>query len=312
MLERRLLPKVWGGQKLRDLLGIALPSDEPIGESWELFDRPDGASKLRGSDTTIADLTRRDASALVGDGVPLGPGGSFPLMLKFLDAREKLSLQVHPDAAAAQGSGDGPKDECCVVLHADGNARFAYGVQPGVSREEFLRKIDAPEVEELMYWFRPEDGDVVHIPPGTPHGIGPGVFTFEVQQNSDLTYRFHDWGRSRQLHTDESRGVVDVVETLDRPVQRTTALPDGGELLVAGPHFTLRRYELDRGFELATDGRFLTITVLGGGGALRWPGGESALSLAKGDTGVVPACVKSVTVEPDDHIDLMVCGPGAR
>ncbi|MCK5943774.1 MAG: class I mannose-6-phosphate isomerase, partial [Planctomycetes bacterium] len=104
LLERRLLPKVWGGRALQDQLGISVPADgKPIGESWELFDRPDGSSRVRGSTATVAELVRRDPEKLVGRGVPLGHKGSFPLMLKFLDASQGLSLQVHPDDRQARG-----------------------------------------------------------------------------------------------------------------------------------------------------------------------------------------------------------------
>lgn len=312
LLERRLLPKVWGGRALQDVLQVPLPDGEKIGESWELFDRPDGSSTLRGSDVTLAELVRKDPDALVGRGVPLGHDGSFPLMLKFLDAHDGLSLQVHPDDAQARG--DGGKNECCVILDAAANARIVHGVKPGVTRDELIAKLDSPEVEELLYSFRPEVGDLVHIPPGTPHGIGPGVVAFEVQQNSDLTYRFYDWGRGRDVHVEDARAVVTLDAHDERPVRRSTALADGGDLLLATPHFVLRRYDGARATRLATDGGYLTITVVGGAGRLRWRDGaaDACLDLAIGDTAVVPACVAEVTMEPDGRLDAMVCTPGAR
>jgi len=317
LLERRLLPKVWGGRALEDVLGIPLPASDaadrdPIGESWELFDRPEGASKLRGMETTLADVMRTDAEALVGRGVSLGHGGSFPLLLKFLDARSGLSLQVHPSDRDAKG--DLGKDECCLILHAGEDARIVHGVKPGVDRDEFLDKWQTPAVESMLYSFRPEVGDLVHIPPGTPHGIGPGVVAFEVQQNSDQTYRFYDWGRGRETHADSARDVVNLVVNDKPPVRRSTSLPDGGELLLATDHFVVRRYELAKRIELATNGRYLTLTVLNGSGRLQWVSGanESSLALSRCDTVLVPACVSMVAVEPDGEIDLVACDPGAR
>jgi mannose-6-phosphate isomerase len=335
LLERRLLPKVWGGSALRDRLGIvvdaahvvgAIAADAksiagmPIGESWELFDRPDGSSRLRGSDTTLADLMRDNAEAICGRGVPLGHGGSFPLMLKFLDANQGLSLQVHPDDRQAKG--DMGKDECCLILHAGPDARMIHGVVPGTDREEFLDKWETAEIEPMLYSFAPKVGDLVHIPPGTPHSIGPGLVAFEVQENSDQTYRFNDWGRGRETHAADARAVANLVANDRPPVQRSTSLPDGGELLIATEHFVVRRYELQRRIELATHGRYLTITVLDGGGRLQWASGrnESSLQLNKCDTVLVPACVSMVAIEPDAQrdgstegpIDIVVCDPGTR
>lgn len=330
LVERRLLPKVWGGSALQDELGMVVKGADlfgateeqaaafasgktvPIGESWELFDRPDGSSKLRGTETTLADLLRSDPEAVLGRGVRLGHNGTFPLLLKFLDAHQGLSLQVHPDDRQAKG--DMGKDECCVILGVGDDARIVHGVVPGTDREEFLAKWETADVEPMLYSFAPQVGDLVHIPPGTPHSIGPGVVAFEIQENSDQTYRFYDWGRGRETHADEARNVVSMVVNERPPVQRSTSLPDGGELLIATEHFVVRRYELARRIELATQGRYLTLTVLNGGGRLQWANGanESSLVLKKCDTVVVPACVSMVAVEPDGSIDFVACDPGTR
>ena len=197
LLERIALPKVWGGRMLAKALGIALPPDVDVGETWELYDRPEGSSRLRGRTTTIADLMATASEPLLGEGVPAAHGRRFPLMLKFLDARDALSVQVHPDDALAAADDDSGKNEACVVLHAGPGARFIRGLRPGVDRARFLAAVGTPQLEELLWSFRPEVGDTIHIPPGTIHAIGPGLVVFEVQQNSDLTYRIHDWGRGR-------------------------------------------------------------------------------------------------------------------
>ena len=125
LLERIALPKVWGGRMLAKALGIALPPDVDVGETWELYDRPEGSSRLRGRTTTLADVMARAPEALLGRGVAPSHGGRFPLMLKFLDAREALSVQVHPDDAMAAADDDSGKNEACVVLHAAASERFA-------------------------------------------------------------------------------------------------------------------------------------------------------------------------------------------
>jgi mannose-6-phosphate isomerase len=323
LLERLLLPKVWGGSALQDELGIALSSGEvvsepgrklgeplAIGESWELFDRPEGSSKLRGTEMTLADLLRQDSDAVVGKGVQLGHNGAFPVMLKFLDAKQGSSLQVHPDDRQARG--DMGKDECSLVLAARDDARIVHGVVPGTDRDEFFAKWETSAVEPMLYSFAPKVGDLVHVSPGTPHSIGPGLVVFEVQENSDQTYRINDWGRGRSTQVAEAREVAKLVVNDRPPVQRSTSLPDGGELLIATGHFVVRRYELARRIELATFGRYLTLTVLDGGGRLQWTNGanESSLVLKKCDTVVVPACVSMVAVEPDGAIDFVACDPG--
>ena len=313
LLERELLPKVWGGRALADTLGIELPDDGvAIGESWELFDRPAGSSRIRGSDQTLAELTRRWPEELVGRGVPLGHDGAFPLMLKFLDAREALSLQVHPDDGQAHG--DLGKDECCLVLATTDEARFVHGLRPGVEKEQLLLALESSEVEELVYAFRPQVGQLVHVPPGTPHAMGPGVVAFEIQENSDLTYRCYDWGRSREVQPEEARDVVQMVHNERPPVERSTSLVDGGELLLVTEHFSVRRYQISHGLELPTKGRYLTVTCLDGSGRLGWQrdGRAASVPLQRPDTALVPACTGTVTVEPDGPVDLVVCGPGAR
>lgn len=312
LLERRLIPKVWGGRALAGLFGIELPAGTAIGESWELYDRPDGSSRVRGSAQTLAALVRRDPEAVVGRGVRLGHGGSFPLMLKFLDAREGLSLQVHPDDDQARAEHDSGKDECCVVLHAAPDARIVCGLRRGVDRAEFLARAHTAAVEQMVCAFRPEVGDVIHIPPGTVHGIGPGVVVFEVQQNSDLTYRLYDWGRGREVHVERALGVAQMAPFAgDRPVVAPETLQDGGTLLIATDHFRVRRYLPRRPLELATHGRFVTLTAVAGAARVAWAGAPMGpLAIAVGDTMLVPACVPAVRIEPDDHLDLLVCDPG--
>jgi len=315
LLERIVLPKVWGGRMLTQALGIALPPDVDVGETWELYDRPEGSSRLRGRATTLADLMRDHGDELLGRGVPRGHGGRFPLMLKFLDARDALSVQVHPDDAMAAADDDSGKNEACVVLHAAPGARFIRGMRPGVTRERFLAAVGSPQLEELLWSFQPEVGDTIHIPPGTVHAIGPGLVVFEVQQNSDLTYRIHDWGRGRAVHIDKAVAAADVSSPPDdRPVVAPKPLADGGAELVATPEFRVRRYALPQPLQLATDGRFRTVTVVGGRGTLRWPGerGDGTLSLATGDTALVPACCPRFDLIPDASMNVLVCDPGLR
>ncbi|MBL8724857.1 MAG: class I mannose-6-phosphate isomerase [Planctomycetes bacterium] len=311
LFERRILPKVWGGRNLEPVLGIALPPGEPIGETWELFDRPEGSSRVRGKDTTLAELLASHGERVLGRGVATGHGGRFPLLLKFLDTQEALSLQVHPDDAQAAAAADSGKNEALVVLHAGPRARIVYGVRRGVGTADFARCGDAPEVADLVHSFRPEVGDCVFVPAGTVHATGPDVVAFEIQQNSDLTYRLHDWGRGRPVHVQHA---LEVLRTGPghapgtRPVAAPVPSADGGVELIATPWFRVHRHRLTQPKQLPTHGRFLTVTVLGGAGSLAWPGGT--LPLGRADTALVPACTPTVTLTPRADLDLVVCSPG--
>jgi mannose-6-phosphate isomerase len=315
LLERITLPKVWGGRALAQVPGIPLPPDVAVGETWELYDRPEGSSRLRGRTTTLADLMAHDAERLCGSGVRLAYGDRFPLLLKFLDASDGLSVQVHPDDAEALEDRDSGKDECSIVLAAGPRARIVRGLRPGVTAAEFAAKADSEQVVDLLWSFRPEVGDTIHIPPGTVHAIGPDVVVFEVQQNSDLTYRIHDWGRGREVHLAKALAVAKPgPPAAGRPVVPTVALPDGGTQLIATPHYRVRRYSLRQRAELSTGGRFVTVTVVAGRTTLWWPGERvhGTLAMTAGDTALVPACIAAFALIPDEHCNVILCDPGAN
>ncbi len=318
LFERKLLPKVWGGRALAQLLGADLPAGTAIGETWELYDRPDGSSRLRGERRTLADLLRQDAASLLGAGVAAGAQGRFPLLLKFIDARQALSVQVHPDDELARAENDLGKNEAWVVLQAGPAARICRGIRPGTDVGEFRRAADSAAVEPMLWAFTPEVGDCVHVPAGTVHAIGPDVVVFEVQRNSDVTYRLYDWGRDREVHVQKALEAAHLEapagDDQGRPVTMPVALPDGGELLVSTPHFGLRRYRVTTAQTVPTMGRFATITVIDGQGSLRWSddAGEQRLPMRLGDTALVPASLPEVVVEADGRLVMLVCDPGER
>jgi mannose-6-phosphate isomerase len=299
------------------VIGMSLPAGEAIGEAWELFDRPDGSSRIRGSQTSLADVMRTSSEELLGRGIASGHSGRFPLLLKFIDARDALSVQVHPDDEQARSESDSGKDEAWLVLHAGPQARIIRGFRPGVQREQFSAVAHTQAVEHLLWSFRPEVGDCIHVPPGTVHAIGPDVVVFEVQQNSDVTYRLYDWGRQREVHVQKALAVTAHDEQhppAERPVMPRRQLDDGGVELIAGRHFRLRRYSLQRPFTLLTNAAFATVTVLAGRGMVGWRSGgnDEPIPLAPGDTVLVPAAMESVFLSPIGGLDVAVAGPGGR
>lgn len=205
--------KMWGGTQIKDVLKRDVPElDEPIGESWELVDREDEQSvvvngPLKGA--TITQLVKHYGKALLGSKYT---GGRFPLLVKVIDAGERLSLQVHPDEQACARLGDGaePKTEMWYILGTKKGAKIMAGVNPRSTKQKLLSSLQSAEVEDSLQVFESEPGDAYFITSGTLHAIGEGNLLIEIQQNSDTTYRVSDWGRvdqdgkSRELHYDKA------------------------------------------------------------------------------------------------------------
>lgn len=313
LVERMVQTKVWGGHTLQEMFGITTPDGEPIGETWELYDRPDGCSRL-GDGLTIREVMATRARELLGDGVQPAYGNRFPLLFKFLDAQTSLSVQVHPDDAQAAPYGDGGKTEAWIVLRTAESARIVRGFKPGVTRAQFEAVARTAEVEHLLHQFRPEVGDCIHVPAGTVHAIGPGAVIFEVQQNSDITYRLYDWGRNRTVHVEEALRVARIDDGTKEPTVPPRPLRDGGTLLLENPFFRLRRYSLLTPQQLTTGGAFLVVTVIGGRGTVGWHSGGNDLPLRvkAGDCVLVPASVGSVFLSPLGGLDLVVTDPTRR
>jgi mannose-6-phosphate isomerase len=295
------------------LLGLALPAGENIGETWELWDRPDGASRVRGGGgRTVRDLVREDAVSWLGK--RLSHLERFPLWIKLIDAREALSVQLHPgDDRPAEG-GDRGKQEAWIVLDVGPEGRIVRGLRQGVDRERLARAASTAAIEELLHAFRPSVGDAILIPAGTVHAIGPQVVVLEVQQNSDRTYRLYDWDRGRELHVEQALAALRVPAGGPAPATVTPAKgADGGEHLFDEAAFTVRRYRLDGPVALDTDGTFKVATVTAGRGTLGWRSGGQhlPLELKPGDTALVPASVGRVFVSSVGRLELVWIGPGS-
>ncbi len=309
LLERKVLPKLWGGRHLESLLGIPLPRGEAVGETWEVYDRPDGASRLRGTDTTLHELMQHDPQALLGRGIEPTPQGRFPLLIKFLDAAQALSIQVHPDDDAAAAAGDWGKHEAWIVLAAGPNARILCGLRDGVTPEQLAAVAGTPAVADLLREIRPRAGDAIPVPAGTVHSIGPDVVLYEIQQNSDVTLRLWDWGRPRELHTDAARAVIRATPAGVPATPQPT--DDGGTWLLREKHFAVRRYQIAGPRTLETGGTCKILTMLRGRGALGWRslGEHAPLPLQSGDSVLVPACVETVFLSPIGSLDLLWAEP---
>lgn len=209
----------WGGSRL-----AALGKGEgTIGESWEVWRE----------------------NLVHGAGRPLGELVDFPLLVKLLDTRELLSVQVHPGAVAARQLAGAPhgKAEAWVVLAAEPGARIAYGLRHPLTRAELAERARSGAIEADLAWIHPRPGDVIDVPPGTIHAIGPGLFLYEVQEPIDLTWRLYDWGRGRELHLEHACAVA-ITEPLPDPYRAPVAVAPGVERLLETAHFVVERVRL--------------------------------------------------------------------
>jgi mannose-6-phosphate isomerase len=318
LFERVCLEKVWGGRALEEVLGIRLDRPGPIGETWELVDREDQQSvvaegPLRG--LTLGELVRRAGPSLLGD-VARARDGRFPLLVKFLDATEPLSVQVHPDdeGARRQGGASEAKTEAWYFLR-DGGEVWC-GFEPGVDRRAFEAALDGGRAARCLARHAVRGGTALTVRGGTVHAIGAGVTLLEVQQNSDTTYRLDDWGRvgldgkPRDLHRDQGLEVTHFgvppprlveagqptpAETAARSAGAAEAAANRRTLLAATEHFELEELRLrSEPLVLATEGRFQVLVGVGGPAILSAPETGTDVAIAAGDVLLVPAVLGSV------------------
>ncbi|MSU23589.1 MAG: mannose-6-phosphate isomerase [Opitutus sp.] len=244
--------RVWGGRLLESALGRQLPPapSGPIGESWEIVDRPEAQSVVHGGvhdgQTLHAVLARHGADVM---GPKWSAGRPFPLLVKWLDCRERLSLQVHPPAAVAAELGGEAKTENWYIAHTAPEAQLIVGLRRGVTREQFERAIADGTVDACVHHFRVAAGDSILVHSGQIHAIDAGNLILEIQQNSDTTYRVYDWGRAgldgqpRQLHVAQSLRSIDWSNFEPGPVR---AAPTSGTIADCA-EFSIRRVVLGGG-----------------------------------------------------------------
>jgi len=281
--------RIWGGQKLREVFGKDIQPFSRIGESWELADLPHDKSVIVNgvlAGTTLAEAIARYPKEIMGDA---SFSGEFPLLIKFLDAEDVLSVQVHPDAETCQRMGRGePKTECWYVISAAEGAVLYKGVKEGVNREMFAEAVKTGEVEKLLCRVAVSAGECHFLPAGTAHAIGAGLLIAEIQLPSDTTYRVFDWNRlddsqkPRQLHIEEALESIHFDVVGDRlPV--TTA-----GRLVDCEYFRVEKAHQAKNSEvLVPGGQMRVIIMIGGSGTLVSDGGGAEFKA--GDTVLLPA-----------------------
>lgn len=277
---------IWGGRNLA-ALGKILPAEGPVAESWELSAHPNGVSVVANgplAGRTLPELLRQYGVELIGTQVDPRYLDKFPLLIKLIDAQDRLSVQVHPDDdyAAGHEKGEWGKNEMWYVVKAEPGARLVAGVRPGTTRGQFARVMNSPDCMDLLVQIPVKPGDVLNIPAGLVHAIGAGLLICEIQQNSDTTYRVYDYdrrdsaGQTRPLHLEQSLDVIDF--TADRPplskglrIQDPQAPDLARRVLVLNRYFGVEEWKVSGVVHRQTQGeRFMTMTVLEGSGRLNW------------------------------------------
>jgi mannose-6-phosphate isomerase len=304
---RKLVEPIWGGGTLAAWLDLPEPRPSRLGETWEVFDTNSVThGPLAGQ--TLASLVETYSAELVGTRTVAHYGADLPLLAKFLDANDRLSIQVHPDDVYAHAveahTGYHGKTEAWYILAAEPGATVTYGLNRPCSRDTFAAAVAAGTVEQLLYQLPVQAGDTVFVPAGTLHAINAGIMLFEIQQKSDLTYRVYDYnrrdaqtGQLRELHLAKA---LDVSTFAPAPRGVLTPLPlaaDGERyLLVACTQFALERQQISSVMRHTTDpASFEVLTLIAGAGRLTWRNG--GLDLQRGDSVLLPAALGDWAIE---------------
>lgn len=314
-----LKPKIWGGKKLEELFNYPMARTAKIGEAWIAADLPEGSSLITNgpySGKTLTDVTRSWGEALIGTGWK-NPAtqGRYPLLVKFLDAQDDLSVQVHPGQEDCQKyfPNEFSKDESWVVLYAEPGAGILYGFQPGTTLETFDDLLSQGKLMECLRKVEVKPGDVFRIGPGTVHALGKGVVILEIQEPSDSTFRIFDYGRigedgkPRPLHLDASRKVMKFESPAEPRILTETNETSWGEheVLVDVPSYRIERMTLNAHLSWTVNPISTQALIsLEGNFTLRAAG--EPFTLHKGECCILPAILGPVELEPLDSKNQVV------
>ncbi|HNX53701.1 MAG TPA: class I mannose-6-phosphate isomerase [Pontiellaceae bacterium] len=287
---------IWGGSRIPKLYNRDLP-DGIYAESWEISTHPDGTTQIANgplAGKTLRDLLPEHKTALLGTGIK---GDDFPLLIKLIDSREILSVQVHPNNTNAAAVNGEPKTEMWYFLEGDGTAQIYCGLKPGIGKTEFLNALENKTFFSILKTIPAQKGEAVFVPGGCVHSIGVGCLILEIQQNSNTTYRIYDWdrvdasGKGRELHIDKALKVINWNDTSD-PLCKIS-----GTTIQKCDFFRLDRFELKAAEDFPMDGKsFHALFIAEGSGTIAWNGGQEKLS--PGQSWLVPAALGRYTVCP--------------
>lgn len=304
IFEPILKDRIWGGTKLETYLGKNNLPTATTGESWELSAVPGDISIVREGiykDKQLSQLLDEFPEEILGSELHKKFGTQFPLLFKFLDAREDLSIQVHPnDELAKKRHNSFGKTEMWYVMQADEDARIIVGFKKKSGPEEYLKHLKNKNLIEILNEVKVKKGDVFFLETGTIHAIGAGIVIAEIQQTSDITYRIYDWdrvdaqGKSRELHVEQALDAMNY-NTTDTQKQYTT-VQNTDNTMVDCPYFTTNYFPLMGKADVKKDGSSFTVYICTEGN-YEFKTKDKSYAFKKGDTILVPAALKDFELE---------------
>lgn len=306
--------KIWGGRKIKTILGMDYGELSNCGEVWLISGYKDDQSMVENGfleGNELNELVEVYMGELVGEKIFARFGNEFPLLLKIIDSNDWLSIQVHPDdeVARKRNLGNG-KTEMWYILDADPEAELISGFKKDVEVETYKEHIDNNSIKDLLNVVHVEKGDVFYIPAGRVHALGPGCLLAEIQQTSDTTYRIYDWdridtaGMKRELHTEEALAAIDFTKTADCKTAYVSEL-NKTTSLVASPYFITRLINADKPVlkNITQLDSFVVYMLVEGNCTLKYEEGEIGMKL--GETVLVPASMGNIVIEPNGKSKLL-------
>ncbi len=303
-------PYIWGGHNLRKL-GKPIKKGEIVAESWEISDHNDDISTVENGPLTGKSL--RELIEIYGEDIsPKTENGRFPILIKYIDANKRLSVQVHPDdeyAKTHESPNELGKTECWYVMDAPTNAELIMGIKKGVDKDSFIKMIRENRIEDGLNRIKVQKGDFIYIKTGTVHALLEGIMVCEIQENSDTTYRLYDWGRvdndgkPRPLHIDKALDVIyfppekiynDYIRDLF--INYDKNLDNAAQKLVRSKYFNIDFLKFSKTFnQEMEDYHFHTLNIICGEGILKYKNGFERIKM--GDTILVPRPIKNYKIE---------------
>ncbi|MEP1096725.1 MAG: type I phosphomannose isomerase catalytic subunit [Cyclobacteriaceae bacterium] len=302
--------KIWGGQKIRTILGKDFGDLENCGETWELSGVEGSISEVSNgklASTKLTNLVELFGARLMGKTIFEKFGNEFPLLIKFIDAAEDLSIQVHPDDQLAKKRHNGfGKTEMWYILQADEGSSLISGFNRETNREEYLEYFNSGRLVEILNREKANKHDVFFLPAGRVHTIGGGLMLAEIQQTSDTTYRIYDFdrkdknGNKRELHVEEALDAIDFTFH-DSYKTRFEDVPNETSPIITTPFFTTNKLSLDRKITIDRSNLDCFKIYIGVGGSANI--GDEPITF--GDVVLVPAEMKHYSVEPEGAVELL-------
>lgn len=312
-----LKDKIWGGNKIKEVLGIDTSPLPNCGEAWVL-------SGVEGNPTLVTngflegnelnELVEIYMGELVGDNVYDNYGNEFPILVKFIDAADYLSIQVHPDDELAnkRGVGNG-KTEMWYIMNADEGAELIAGFKTDTTKEQYLQHLEQKKLTELLNFEKVSAGDVFYMPAGRVHALGPGILLAEIQQTSDTTYRIYDWdrvddkGNGRELHTEEALDAIDF-KAHDNYKSVYQDKKNSSSNVVSSPYFTTNLIHFDKALAkdyTELDSFVIYVCVEGKATIVHDGENEKQVSISIGESILIPAAVDRIDLIPSEETKIL-------